>query len=35
LRILENGIIINAVEISDDGMSVDTHDNFIKMREGR
>ena len=32
LRILENGIIINAVEVSDDGVSVDTHDDFIKVR---
>ena len=33
LRILENGTIINAVEVSDDGMSVYTHDDFIKTRE--
>ena len=32
LRILENGIIINAVEVNDDGVSVDTHDDFIKVR---
>ena len=32
LRILENKIIINAVEVNDDGMSVDTHDDLIKIR---
>ena len=32
LRILENRIIINAVEVNDDGMSVDTHDDLIKIR---
>ena len=32
LRILENRIIIDAVEVNDDGMSVDTHDDLIKIR---
>jgi 3-deoxy-manno-octulosonate cytidylyltransferase (CMP-KDO synthetase) len=32
LRILENRIIINAVEVNDDGMSVDTLDDLIKIR---
>jgi 3-deoxy-manno-octulosonate cytidylyltransferase (CMP-KDO synthetase) len=33
LRILENKIVINAVEVDDDGMSVDTADDLIKVRE--
>jgi 3-deoxy-manno-octulosonate cytidylyltransferase (CMP-KDO synthetase) len=32
LRILENKVIIHAVEVNDDGMSVDTHDDLIKIR---
>ena len=32
LRILENRIIINAVEVNDGGMSVDTRDDLIKIR---
>ena len=35
LRILENKIIIKAVELNDDGMSVDTHDDLIKIRGER
>ena len=33
LRILENKITINAVEVNDDGMSVDTTDDLIKVRD--
>lgn len=33
LRILENKIAINAVEVNDNGMSVDTVDDLIKVRE--
>lgn len=33
LRILENKIVINAVEVNDGGMSVDTADDLIKIRE--
>jgi len=41
LRILENKIVINAVEVEvevevdDEGMSVDTIDNLIKIRKRR
>jgi 3-deoxy-manno-octulosonate cytidylyltransferase (CMP-KDO synthetase) len=33
LRLIENKIIINAVEVIDDGISVDTMDDLIKMRK--
>ena len=33
LRILENGIVINAVEVRDDGISVDTANDLAKVRE--
>ena len=33
LRILENRIIINAIEVKDDGISVDTVDDLVKVRE--
>lgn len=33
LRILENKIVINAVEVNDGGMSVDTPDDLIKIRK--
>lgn len=33
LRVLENNITINAVEVNDDGMSVDTSDDLIKVRD--
>ena len=33
LRILENGITINAVEVRDNGISVDTADDLAKVRE--
>jgi CMP-2-keto-3-deoxyoctulosonic acid synthetase len=33
LRVLENKITINAVEVNDDGMSVDTTDDLIKVRD--
>jgi 3-deoxy-manno-octulosonate cytidylyltransferase (CMP-KDO synthetase) len=33
LRVLENGITIHAVEVKDDGISVDTADDLAKVRE--
>ena len=33
LRVLENNITINAIEVNDDGMSVDTSDDLIKVRD--
>lgn len=33
LRILENKIVINVVEVDDDGMSVDTDDDLTKVRK--
>ena len=33
LRLIENRIIINAVEVNDDGISVDTPKDLIIMRE--
>ena len=33
LRVLENGIVINAVEVKDDGISVDTVNDLAKVRE--
>jgi len=33
LRVLENGIMINAVEVKDDGISVDTVDDLSKIRK--
>jgi len=35
LRILENKIVINAVEVGDEGMIVDTIDDLIKVRKRR
>jgi CMP-2-keto-3-deoxyoctulosonic acid synthetase len=32
LRILENGISIHAVEVNDDGISVDTEEDLVKIR---
>jgi len=32
LRILENRIVINAVEVSDRGISVDTIDDLVRVR---
>ena len=33
LRVLENGIVINAVEVKDDGISVDTVNDLAKVRK--
>ena len=33
LRLLENRIVINAVEVEDDGISVDTPDDLLIIRE--
>jgi CMP-2-keto-3-deoxyoctulosonic acid synthetase len=33
LRVLENGIMINAVEVKDDGISVDTVNDLAKVRK--